>query len=84
MDAINNKINEFINEFIRPRVQGDGGEIMFENLVGDDLTLVLMGDCAVCNVGCDMAKWVGKALKNEFNKDFNIILKRKTRYFQDK
>ena len=38
-------MEKYINEYIRPRLQGDGGEITFVEEKGDEVTVLLQGEC---------------------------------------
>ena len=78
------EIPKFINDYIRPRVQGDGGEIVFDSLNGNDVTLIAMADCAVCPKANHLKGWVKMEFKNKFGVDYNVIITNKRRYFQDK
>ena len=39
-------MEKYINEYIRPRLQGDGGEITFVKQEGNEVTVLLQGECS--------------------------------------
>ena len=93
MELTENKLRAFIDEYIRPRVQADGGEIVFDafdaagaagTANGSDLRLIAMGDCAVCPKAGHLRGWIKGEVKRRLGIDCNVSIKNKRRYFQDK
>jgi len=78
------EILEFIDAYIRPRVQADGGEVVAAGLEGGRLQLVLMGECAVCNGACGLREWIAQQLRSRFGPRLQVEFSAKKRYFQDK
>ena len=78
------QIRQFIDEFVRPRVQADGGEIMFAGIDNNEVKLVLMGECAVCPAECGLRDWVTTQLRVRFGEQIQVSFSVKKRYFQDK
>jgi len=81
---MNEDILEFMEGYIRPRVQADGGEITVAGLEGKRLRLVLMGECAVCPKSCGLREWVTDQLHGRFGADLRVEFSVKKRYFQDR
>jgi len=79
-----NEIKQFVDEFIRPRVQADGGEVVVDSINGDMLHLVLMGECAVCPGNCGVREWAATQVRERFGTQMQVIFSVKKRYFQDK
>ena len=81
---MNNGILEFMEGFVRPRVQADGGEIVVAGLEGNQLRLVLMGECAACPKSCGVREWVTDQVRERFGADIQVEFSAKKRYFQDR
>lgn len=66
-------IQTFIEDFVRPRVQSDGGEIRFLSLKEDVLTVKIQGECSRCPVsgGC-FSEWLIKEIKIKFGMDLKL------------
>ena len=79
-----NKIKQFIDEFIRPRVQADGGEVVVDSINNSVLHLVLMGECAVCPGNCGVREWITMQVHERFGAQMQVVFSVKKRYFQDK
>jgi Fe-S cluster biogenesis protein NfuA len=79
-----NEMTRFINEFVRPRLQADGGEIVVAGIDGDELRLTLMGECAVCPAQCGVREWVTSQVQQRFGAQVKVSFSVKKRYFQDK
>ncbi len=43
-------IENYINGYIRERIQGDGGEVEFVSLENSRLTLLFKGECSKCGI----------------------------------
>jgi len=78
------EILEFIETYIRPRVQADGGEVVAAGLDGGRLQLVLMGECAVCACACGLREWITQQLRGRFGPQLQVEFSAKKRYFQDR
>ena len=81
---MNEEILEFMENFIRPWVQADGGEIVIAGLDGNQLRLVLMGECAACPKSCGVREWVTDQVRERFGAGMQVEFSVKRRYFQDK
>jgi len=78
------EIIEFIDSFVRPRVQADGGEVVVSAIDKNEIILTLMGECAVCNCACGLQEWIIAQLQERFGADIQVSFRTKKRYFQDK
>ena len=76
-------MEEYINSYIRPRLQGDGGEITFVKHEGDEVTVLLQGECSKCLILDRCLKWIEERIKVDLGKDVSVIGIRKKPYFQD-
>ena len=74
----------FIEESIRPRIQGDGGEIRFVSLSDGTLTVKLMGECAVCPVAEGrLSDWLAECIRKRFGTEVAIRTIMVKPYFKD-
>ncbi len=76
-------MEKYINEYIRPRLQGDGGEITFVEENGDEVTVLLQGECSKCLILDRCLKWIEERAKKDLNKEIRVKGIRKKPYFQD-
>lgn len=68
------EMKKYIEEYARPRVQSDGGEIRFISYSDNVLTVKLQGECSRCPIAKDcLPEW----LTEDINKNFgeNVIIK---------
>ena len=77
-------IETYIKKIIRPKIQGDGGEVEFESLSDDGtLTLIFRGECSKCLILNRCVDWIAE----EVLKNTSILVKikavRKKPYFWD-
>lgn len=77
-------MEKYINEYIRPRLQGDGGEITYLGREGDEVTVVLQGECSKCLILDRCLKWIEERAEADLGEKIKIIGVRKKPYFQDK
>lgn len=69
---LSEEMKNYIEEYARPRVQSDGGEISFLSFDRNVLTVKLQGECSRCPIakGC-FKEW----LTGEVNKKFGSGIK---------
>ncbi len=77
-------MEKYINEYIRPRLQGDGGEITFVKQDGNEVTVLLQGECSKCLILHRCLEWIEQRIKNDLGETVKVIGIRKKPYFQDK
>lgn len=76
-------MEEYINGYIRPRLQGDGGEITFVKQEGCEVTVLLQGECSKCLILDRCLKWIEDRIKADRNETVRVVGIRKKPYFQD-
>ena len=76
-------MEKYINEYIRPRLQGDGGEITFVEQNGNEVTVLLQGECSKCLILDRCLKWIEERIATDLNQQVKVIGIRKKPYFQD-
>lgn len=83
LDSVN--LKEFIDNYIKVRIQADGGEIKFLSFQNNILTIQAQGECSKCNLTETCLKeWIVEEINKEFNKMISINIVRKKPYFWDK
>ncbi len=76
-------MEKYINEYIRPRLQGDGGEITFVEQNGNEVTVLFQGECSKCLILDRCLKWIEERIAVDLNQQVKVIGIRKKPYFQD-
>jgi Fe-S cluster biogenesis protein NfuA len=77
-------MKEYINEYIRPRIQGDGGEITFVKQEENVVTVLLQGECSKCLILDRCLKWIEERIAADKGENITVVGIRKKPYFQDK
>ena len=72
------KIQQYIENVLQPKIQGDGGWIEFVSLDGDELTVIFRGECSKCLIA-----WIEEQIKLDCKKSVKVNAVRKKPYFQD-
>lgn len=77
-------IETYIKKIIRPKIQGDGGEVEFESLSEDGtLTLIFRGECSKCLILNRCVDWIAEEVLKNTGKLVKIEAVRKKPYFWD-
>lgn len=77
-------IETYIKKIIRPKIQGDGGEVEFESLPEDGtLTLIFRGECSKCLILNRCVDWITEEVLKNTGKLVKIKAVRKKPYFWD-
>lgn len=77
-------IETYIKKIIRPKIQGDGGEVEFETLSDDGaLTLIFRGECSKCLILNRCVDWIAEEVLKNTGKLVKIKAVRKKPYFWD-
>lgn len=77
-------IETYIKKIIRPKIQGDGGEVEFESLSDDGtLTLIFRGECSKCLILNKCVDWIAEEVLKNTSKLVKIKAVRKKPYFWD-
>ena len=56
-------MEKYINEYIRPRLQGDGGEITFVEEKDGEVIVLLQGECSKCLILDRCLKWIEERIE---------------------
>lgn len=77
-------IETYIKKIIRPKIQGDGGEVEFESLSEEGtLTLIFRGECSKCLILNRCVDWIAEEVLKNTGKLVKIKAVRKKPYFWD-
>ena len=76
-------MEEYINGYIRPRLQGDGGEITFVKQEGNEVTVLLQGECSKCLILHRCEAWIEEQIEKDLGVKVKLCGIRKKPYFQD-
>ena len=77
------KVKNYVEAVLQPKLQGDGGWVEFVSLEGDKLTLVFRGECSKCLILHRCTEWIEEQIKRDLNKSVKVTAIRKKPYFQD-
>lgn len=76
-------MEKYINEIIRPKIQGDGGEITFNSQDGDTVTVTMQGECSKCLILHRCIEWIEQQIKADLGKNVTVNAIRKKPFFWD-
>ncbi|MDE6471384.1 MAG: NifU family protein [Eubacterium sp.] len=78
-----NKVQNYVENVLQPKLQGDGGWVEFVSLEGNELSLVFRGECSKCLILHRCVEWIEQQIKKDLNKTVKVNAIRKKPYFQD-
>ena len=77
------KIQDYIENVLQPKIQGDGGWIEFDSLDGNVLSVVFRGECSKCLILNRCVEWIESEIKRDCKRNVKVVAIRKKPYFQD-
>lgn len=78
-----NKIKNYVENVLQPKLQGDGGWVEFVSFEEGELTLIFRGECSKCLILHRCVEWIEQQIKTDLNKTVKVVAVRKKPYFQD-
>lgn len=78
-----NRVKNYVEAVLQPKLQGDGGWVEFVSLEGDELTLIFRGECSKCLILHRCIAWIEEQIKKDLNKTVKVNAVRRKPYFQD-
>lgn len=78
------QLKEYINDVIRPKIQGDGGEMVYVSREGDSVTVLLRGECSKCPITGRCLSWVEERVLADLGETVKLKAIRKKPFFWDK
>ena len=76
-------MKDYIENVIKPKIEGDGGEVEFESYINGELTLVFRGECSKCLILERCVKWIKAEIKRDKGENVKIYAIRKKPFFWD-
>ena len=77
-------MKDYINNIIKPKLQGDGGEIDFVSYENGILTVLLQGECSKCLIVDRCIAWIESEVMRDMGESVNVIAQKKKPFFWDK
>ena len=77
------KIQEYVEQVLQPKLQGDGGWVEYVDMKNGELTLVFRGECSKCLILHRCTAWIEEQIKLDLNRNVKVNAVRKKPYFQD-
>lgn len=78
------EVSNYISEIIRPKIQGDGGEITFVSEEGDTVSVCFQGECSKCRILDRCVAWIESEILRETGRKVTLSAQRKKPFFWDK
>lgn len=76
-------VQNYVENILQPKLQGDGGWVEYVSLEGDKLTLIFRGECSKCLILHRCTAWIEEQIKHDLKKTVRVEAIRKKPYFQD-
>jgi Fe-S cluster biogenesis protein NfuA len=77
-------MKNYINTVIKPKLQGDGGEIDFVSYENRNLTVLLQGECSKCLIVDRCLRWIESEVMRDMGESVKVIAQKKKPFFWDK
>ncbi len=77
-------MKDYIENIIKPKLQGDGGEIDFISHEDGILTVLLQGECSKCLIVERCIAWIEGEIVRDKGEKVKIITQKKKPFFWDK
>lgn len=77
-------MKNYINTVIKPKLQGDGGEIDFVSYENGNLTVLLQGECSKCLIVDRCLRWIESEIMRDMGESVHVIAQKKKPFFWDK
>ncbi|MBQ5678068.1 MAG: NifU family protein [Clostridia bacterium] len=77
-------MKDYINNIIKPKLQGDGGEIDFVSYENGILTVLLQGECSKCLIVDRCLIWIESEVMRDMGESVKVVAQKKKPFFWDK
>lgn len=77
-------MKDYINNIIKPKLQGDGGEIDFVSYENGFLTVLLQGECSKCLIVDRCLTWIEREVFRDMGESVKVVAQKKKPFFWDK
>ena len=62
------KVKNYVETVLQPKLQGDGGWVEYVSLDKDELTLIFRGECSKCLILNRCTAWIEEQIKKDLKK----------------
>lgn len=76
-------VQNYVENVLQPKLQGDGGWVEYVSLENNELTLIFRGECSKCLILHRCVEWIEQQIKLDLNRNVKVNAIRKKPYFQD-
>ncbi len=76
-------MEQYIQDVLAPRIQGDGGWVEFVSLKDSELTLLFRGECSKCLILNRCTAWIEKKILEDKGLSVTVKPIRKKPFFWD-
>ena len=76
-------MQEYVERYLAPRIQGDGGWVEYVSRDGDVVKLIFRGECSKCFVLKQCVNWMEEMILKDQGEYVRIEPVRVKPYFQD-
>lgn len=77
-------MERYVNLIIKPKLQGDGGEIDFVSYEDGILTVLLQGECSKCLIVDRCLSWIESEVMRDMGERVKVVAQKKKPFFWDK
>ena len=77
-------MRDYIDRIIKPKLQGDGGEIDFISYENGVLTVLLQGECSKCLSVERCLSWIESEIMRDMGESVKVVAQKKKPFFWDK
>ena len=77
-------MRDYIDRIIKPKLQGDGGEIDFISYENGVLTVLLQGECSKCLIVERCLSWIESEIMRDIGESVKVVAQKKKPFFWDK
>ena len=76
-------MEQYIQDVLAPRIQGDGGWVEFVSLEDEKLSLIFRGECSKCLILNRCTDWIEQKIKTDLGQTVTVVPVRKKPFFWD-
>lgn len=76
-------MKNYIDEIIRPKIQGDGGEITYLSHDASTVNVVMQGECSKCMILHRCVSWIEARIEHDLGHKVTVNAIRKKPFFWD-
>ena len=74
----------YINDVLRPLIQGDGGEMEFVSFDGETADVLLRGECSKCHIADRCLRWCEEKTLADTGRQVTFRAQRQKPFFWDR